>query len=67
MDKTLLRSRKSSSSCWRIVGVMRDLMISLRFSRLMNKWPAPEDKGGRTHQQHAGRRTCYGALTGRGK
>jgi hypothetical protein len=34
MERTLLRSRRSSSNCSRIVGVIRERMISERFSRL---------------------------------
>src|SRR5687768_14694991 len=38
-ERTLLFSRKSSSSCSRIEGVIRERIISERFSRLMNKKP----------------------------
>ncbi len=35
MESTLLRSRRSSSNCSRIDGVIRERTISERFSRLM--------------------------------
>lgn len=44
MESTLLRSRRSSSSCSRIDGVMRDLMISERFSRISGKTPAAQTR-----------------------
>lgn len=45
MESTLLRSRRSSSSCSRIEGVIRERMISERFSRLMKKDPRPARSG----------------------
>jgi hypothetical protein len=55
MDRTLLLSRRSSSSCSRIDGVIRERTISVRFSRLMNKkTPAESTRRGRRCPQTGG-------------
>jgi hypothetical protein len=62
MDRTLLRSRKSSSSCSRIDGVIRERTISVRFSRLMKKkTPAESTRRGRRCPQKTGGGSAAGS------
>jgi hypothetical protein len=67
MDRTLLLSRRSSSSCSRIDGVIRERTISVRFSRLMKKkTPAESTRRGRrcpqTGGEAAGSNSCGPSL-----
>ena len=57
MERTLLRSRKSSSNCSRIEGVIRERMISERFSRLMRS-RRREDVGAQPVPRHYSLRRC---------
>ena len=54
MESTLLRSRRSSSNCSRIVGVIRERTISVRFSRLMCKKPRPRRDEAKTSKKTQG-------------